>query len=85
MTRIHNARRSHPKEPPNKKLQAGFVLALLYCNNYNRGNFFPSEVNNRETIEAIGANNDTYYLQKRTEKLPLNYDRCEGKEYMLSF
>ena len=32
---------------------------------------FLSEVNNRETISAIEANNDTYCLQKRIENFPL--------------
>ena len=32
-----------------------------------------SEVNNRETIAAIEANNNTYFLQKRIEKLPLQF------------
>ena len=32
---------------------------------------FLSEVNYRETIAAIEANNDTYCLQKRIEKFPL--------------
>ena len=32
---------------------------------------FLSEVNNRETIAAIEANNDTFCLQKRTEEFPL--------------
>ena len=30
-----------------------------------------SEVNNRTTIAAIEANNDTYCLEKRIEKFPL--------------
>ena len=34
---------------------------------------FLSEVNNRETIAAIEVNNDTYCLQKRIEKFPLNH------------
>ena len=34
-------------------------------------NFFLSEVNNREKIAAIEANNHTYCLQKRIEKFPL--------------
>ena len=34
-------------------------------------NFFLSEVNNRETIAAIGANNNTYCFQKQIEKFPL--------------
>ena len=32
---------------------------------------FLSEVNNRETTGTIAANNDTYCLEKRTEKFPL--------------
>ena len=32
---------------------------------------FLSEINNRETIAAIEANNDTYCFQKRIEKFPL--------------
>ena len=32
---------------------------------------FLSEVNNRETIVAIEANNDTYCFQKRIEQFPL--------------
>ena len=32
---------------------------------------FLSEVNNRETIAAIEANNDTYCLEKWIEKFPL--------------
>ena len=32
---------------------------------------FLSEVNNRETIAAIKANNDTYCIQKEIEKFPL--------------
>ena len=33
---------------------------------------FLSEVNNRETIAAIEANNDIYCFQKRIEKFPLS-------------
>ena len=33
---------------------------------------FLSDVNNRETIVAIKANNGTYCLQNRIEKFPLN-------------
>ena len=40
---------------------------------------FLSEVNNRETIVAIGVNNDTYCLQKRIEKFPLVRDRFQAK------
>ena len=38
----------------------------------NQRELFLSIVNNRETIAAIEANNDAYFLQKRTEKFPLN-------------
>ena len=34
---------------------------------------FLSEVNNRETIAAIEANNDTYCLPKRIEKFPMHW------------
>ena len=47
---------------------------------WNQQEPFLPEVNNRETIAAIEANNDIYYLQKRIEKFPLTLldQYCNG-------
>ena len=48
------------------------IMLCLVCDVcYLQYYVFLSEVNNRETIVAIEANNDSYFLQKRIEKFPL--------------
>ena len=44
-----------------------FLCTVLLC----QRELFLSKINNRETITAIEANNDTYCLQKWIEKFPL--------------
>ena len=51
--------------PLNSHYCLPIVLAVL-----NQREHFLSEVNKRETILAIEANNDTYCLQKGIEKFP---------------
>ena len=46
------------------------AITIWHCGLIQWELFLP-EVNNKETIAAIEANNDTYYLQKRIEKFPL--------------
>ena len=55
------------------------VYYFQYC--YQRQHFL-SEVNNREAIAVIEANNNTYCLQKRLEKFPL--DTTNGHRHLLS-
>ena len=49
--------------------------------------FFLSKVNNRKTIAAIEANNETYCLQKLIEKFPLEtisyFDGRTNNRYIL--
>ena len=49
-----------------------------------RRELFLSEVNNRETVATIEANNDTYYLQKRIEKFPRIAGWCCRVDGMLA-
>ena len=42
------------------------------------GNFFHRKSTIGTTIVAIGANKDTYYLQKRIEKFPLSSLQSPG-------
>ena len=48
------------------------VFSVQFVSFYPR-ELFLSEVNNRETIVTIDANNDTYYLQNWIEKFPLTH------------
>ena len=53
-------------------IHCSFDIKLSTVTGIGSGNFFLSEVNNRKPITAIEVNNDTYFLQKRIEKISLN-------------
>ena len=50
-------------------------MRLYVCNILSQQKLFLLEINNRETIAPIEANNYMYCLKKRIEKLPLYFGR----------